>query len=174
MINCPFCSADNIKGVDTCAECGQTLADAHITAPASDIERSVLSDRIAVLNPKPPVTVSPETAVSEVLDLLVKKGIGCVFVVEADRLVGVFTERDSLMRIGADASEIRNSAVSQFMTPNPQSLPLNAKIAFAVRMMDVGGYRHIPVVDASFRPVGAISARDILRYFAEKLSVASV
>ena len=174
MIICPFCSADNIEGADSCDQCGQSLADAYRAVPASDIERSVLKDRVSVLNPKPPITVASTHSVNDVLKLLVDKSIGCAFVVDGDELVGVFTERDALMKIGTEAVELGDLPVSQFMTKHPQSLPLNARIAFAVRMMDLGGYRHIPVVDESNKPVGVISARDILRYFNEKLSGAAV
>ncbi len=174
MIICPFCASENIEGIDTCQQCGQTLADAHITAPASELERNLLRDRIAVIKPKAPITVAPDTPVQQVLQLLVDKAIGCAFVVDKGDLVGVFTERDALMRIGVKADEIGSNPVSDFMTGNPKTLPLTAKIVFAVRMMDVGGYRHIPIVDESNQLVGAISARDILRYFAEKLSGAAV
>jgi CBS domain-containing protein len=174
MIICPFCAADNIEGADSCDQCGQSLADADRTMPASEIERSVLKDLVSVLKPKAPITVTTTTSVIDVLRLLVDKKIGCALVVDGDELVGVFTERDSLMRIGTEVIELGDLPVSQFMTQRPQSLPLNARIAFAVRMMDLGGYRHIPVVDESEKAVGVISARDILRYFAEKLSSAAV
>ena len=174
MINCPFCSADNIEGADTCDECGQSLADAHITAPASEIERSLLKDGISALQPKSPITVALDAPVREVLKLMVQKRIGCAFVVEDERLVGIFTERDALMRIGVAAVEFGDRPVSQFMTGGPRVLMMDAKVAFAVRMMDQGGYRHIPVVDQDNKPVGAISARDILGYFADKLAAAAV
>jgi CBS domain-containing protein len=45
-----------------------------------------------------------------------------------------------------------------------------ARLVYAIRMMDLGGYRHIPVVDAGGKPQSVISIRDILRYFNEKMS----
>jgi CBS domain-containing protein len=39
--------------------------------------------------------------------------------------------------------------------------------------MDLGGFRHVPIVDGDGRAVGVISARDILRYLAEKMAVAT-
>ena len=174
MINCPYCSAENIEGTDTCEACGQSLADAHVTVPATEVERSLLRDRVSVFGPKNPITVAPDAPLRDVLNLLVEKGIGCALVVENDELVGIFTERDALTRVGTEATELGDCPISQFMTPRPRSLSLDAKVVFAVRMMDQGGYRHIPVVDAHNRPVGAISARDILGYFADKLSGATV
>ena len=174
MINCPFCSAENIEGADSCEGCGQSLADTHITAPASELERSLLKDRVSVLQPKKPITVALQAPVREVLQLMVEKRIGCALVVDKDQLVGIFTERDALTRIGALAPEVGDCPVSQFMTSGPRTLTLDAKVAFAVRMMDQGGYRHIPVVDKDQKPIGAVSARDILRYCADKLAATAV
>lgn len=174
MINCPYCSAENIEGADTCGTCGQSLADIHVTVPATQIERSLLKDRVSVLKPKDPINVPPSSPLRDVLNLLVKQRIGCAFVVDSGELIGIFTERDALTRVGTEAAELGDCPISQFMTPRPRSLTLDAKVVFAVRMMDQGGYRHIPVVDAHKKPVGAISARDILGYFADKLSEAAV
>ena len=78
--------------------------------------------------------------------------VGCVMVVEQGKLVGIFTERDVLLKIGADAATSGPPAgVAKFMTPNPQTLRLDAKIAFAVQRMDLGGFRHIPIVSAEQR-----------------------
>ena len=55
------------------------------------------------------------------------------------------------------------------MTPNPQTLVADAKIAFAVHRMDLGGYRHLPIVDERGELVGIISARDILRHLTENM-----
>lgn len=173
MIICPHCAAENIAGSDVCAECGQSLSDLHLTEPATEVERGLLSDRVADLSPKTPIVVAPDMPVADVLKLLIAKHIGCVFVVDHGEIVGVFSERDALLRIGANASEHADVPISQFMTPNPRSLDARVKIAFAVRMMDLGGYRHIPVVDDEGRPTGVISVRDILDYLAGKMTGAA-
>ena len=56
------------------------------------------------------------------------------------------------------------------MTPNPQTLVANAKIAFAVQRMDLGGYRHLPIVGEAGELVGIISARDILRHLTDVMA----
>ncbi len=170
MITCPYCDFENIEGDDVCAQCGQPIDELHLPDPSTLVERSLLNDRVGALNPKTTVVVAPDTSVAHVLQTLVNQGIGCVFVVEGDKMVGVFSERDALLRLNTDASNYANMPISEFMTKNPQSLESDAKIAFAVRMMDQGGYRHVPVVDENQHPTGVISARDILRYLAEKMT----
>lgn len=171
---CPFCGATNIEGADTCDECKNSLVDLHLRPPATDIEESLLKDRVSDLQPKSPIAVAPDARVKDVLDTLVKNVIGCVFVVEDNEIVGVFTEQDALMRLSTDVAEFADRPVSEVMTPQVKSLAADAKIAFAVRMMDQGGYRHVPVVTSEGSFEGVISARDILRYLHDKLAGTAV
>jgi CBS domain-containing protein len=169
MTICPYCGSDNIQGDDECAACGQPLDDLHLAPPTNAVERSLLRDRIGVLNPKHPIAVAPATPVGDVLKLMVEKRIGCVIVADGNRPLGIFSERDALRKLNTAAPSLAARPVSDFMTPNPQSLVADAKIAFALQRMDVGGYRHLPVVDQRGDLVGIISARDILRHLTANL-----
>ncbi|MEX0978419.1 MAG: CBS domain-containing protein [Pirellulales bacterium] len=170
MTLCPNCGRQNIPGDEECAACGQSLDDSHLAPPSNEVERTLLGDRIAVLVPKEPITVAPTTPVGEVVRLMAKRRIGCVVVADEDRPMGIFSERDALRKIDTDAPDVTARPVSEFMTPNPQTLVADAKIAFAVQRMDVGGYRHLPIVDDRGELVGIISARDILRHLTEALA----
>ncbi len=174
MIFCPYCDTENIGGVDECDGCGQPLADLYLSEPASAIERSLLVDRISTLKPASPVTVSPTATVGEVLKLLNDHSIGCVVITDCGRVVGIFSERDAIYRIGPDVAQRRELPITEFMTPHVETLDMGAKIAYAVRAMDIGHYRHIPLVDKQGAAVGIISVRDILRYLTSKLPVGSV
>ncbi len=159
MNECPFCGSENIKGSDECADCGQPLDDSHLAPPNTEVERSLLRDRISALVPKRPITVAATTRVGDVLRVLVENRIGCVVVAEGDRTVGIFSERDALQKLNTDAADLASRPVREFMTPNPQTLVADAKIAFAVQRMDTGGYRHLPIVGERGELVGIISAR---------------
>ena len=67
-------------------------------------------------------------------------------VVDNGKLVGIFSERDALMKLNIDAPKFLKRPISQFMTPDPVTLETNDKIAFALHKMNVGGYRHIPIL----------------------------
>lgn len=170
MILCPYCSSENIEGEDDCAQCGQPLGDIHLTPPNSEVERSLLCDRISVLMPKRPITVAPTTPVGDVLRLMVEHRIGCVVVADGNQPIGIFSERDGLRKINIEARDLAAHPICEFMTPNPQTLVADAKIAFAVQRMDVGGYRHLPIVSERGELVGIISARDILRYLTDNMA----
>lgn len=171
MTNCPACGAEYIEGDDYCGECCLPLSDMSLPAPASDIERSLLSDRVAVLGRhREPVTLSPETTIRETLAQLVSSDTGAALIVSDGELVGIFTERDALLKLGIEVGDYLDRPVSDFMTKGPQTLHDNAKIAFAVHQMDVGSYRHIPIVDDGGKVESVISVRDILKYFTDKMA----
>jgi CBS domain-containing protein len=160
---CSACGYANIEGADVCDRCEQSLTHMSKPRPKSNLERSIWKDHLRLLSPRSPLCVTPEASAGEVLKLLVDRSIGCVLVVKDEQVVGIFSERDALMRLNTEAAELSSHPVSEFMTPAVESLQLDDKIAFALHKMDFGGYRHLPVLeDGQLR--GVISVRDILRY----------
>jgi CBS domain-containing protein len=173
MSYCPYCGHKNIVGADACEGCEQPLADLHLPTPATEVERALLADRVRRLNPKKPIIIKPDMPVGDVLRLLVNNSVGCALVEEDGKLVGIFSERDALLRLNTEAAALAGRPIREFMTPSPLSLQADAKIAFAVQRMDVGDYRHVPIVNAQGRAVGVISVRDILRYLTEKMAAST-
>jgi CBS domain-containing protein len=171
MIVCPYCDAENIEGTDTCVECEASLTQLSVRAPATSVEADLLRDRIERLWPKSPSTVTPTTPVGEVLKKMVDEAIGCVMVVDKGKLIGIFSERDALMKLNTDAARFLDRPISQFMSPDPVTLETNDKIAFALHKMNVGGYRHVPILFEG-KLAGVISIRDILRYLTERIAAA--
>ena len=170
MSVCPFCDHDNIEGADVCEQCEQPLSEEYLKdEPLSDIERRVLKDRVSTLKPKVPITVSADTTLGQAMNVLLEEQIGCVVVEEEGKPVGIFSERDALMKVGARMSELSDAPVGEFMTQNPNTLDLNAKVAFAIHRMDLGSFRHIPIVTEDGDLTGIISVRDILRYLTETM-----
>ena len=168
-MTCPWCGAENLDGVDECAACGQSLSDAHLPDPATAVERGLLADHLQVLAPQAPVVAAADTPVRDVLRAMVDGGTGCVVVASAGRPVGVFTEYDALMNLGTEAPALVDRPVSDFMTAPAETLEPDAKVAFAVQRMAVGGYRHIPVVGEGGELAGIVSVRDILRYLTDRM-----
>lgn len=173
MTICPYCEFENIDGADLCDDCGQALTDLHLGEPGSPVERSLLRDRLSELDPRLPITVPASTPVRKVLRTMVDERIGCVIVLDQDRIAGIFSERDALVRLNTQAAALGDRPVSQFMTSDPQTLEATAKVAFAVHRMDQGSYRHVPIVDAEGNPEGIISVRDILRYLTDRMSASA-
>ena len=168
---CPDCGYENLEGADECEQCHQSLTALSKPRASSLLEKSIFKDRIRTLLPRNPLIVKPDTLVSEVLKLLHQHSVGCVMILDEGELVGIFSERDALMRLNTKASELGDHPISEFMTANPESLETTDKIAFALHKMDLGGYRHIPIRKGD-QINGIISVRHILRYITEHLLAA--
>jgi len=54
--------------------------------------------------------------------------------------------------------------VADYMTPDPETLRPDDRIAWALKLMHIGGYRHVPLTDREGRPVGVVSIKDIIEY----------
>ncbi len=158
---CPDCRFDNIAGADICESCGASLVvDAEFT---NALERGIIGHPVDVLCPKKPVLVPPETPVRDVMELMLKHQTGSVLVQSAGELAGIFSERDVLNDVSRDVAQM-DDAVEAHMTPSPETITKDDSIAYAMHAMDVGGYRHLPVVDSDGTPSGIISSRDIMRF----------
>jgi CBS domain-containing protein len=113
--------------------------------------------------PKSPAAVPPTEPVGKTLELMASKNLGALLVVDGGKVVGIFSERDAL-RKGVFQGGKGTKPVREFMTPNPDCLAPTDSIAMAMNRMGVGGYRHVPLVDAEHRPVGMLVMRDVVRY----------
>ena len=167
-MNCPDCGHDNIVGVDTCEECGQPLVD--FDPSGSELEQCISRHAIGVLCPKAPITIESSVSLRDAVSRMVEHKIGCLLVVENDVLVGIVTERDVLNNATEDLAAF-DRPVFDFMTQSPTSIKPQDSIAYALHSMDLGGYRHMPIVDDAGTPKGIISVRDILRFLCARFAV---
>ena len=123
-------------------------------------------ESVSRLQPTPPLQVAPEQTVAEAVALMRRQRVGCVLVCDAGPLVGIFTERDLLRRVLAAGLPL-SLKVADCMTPDPVVVHPKESIGAAVRRMEEGGYRHLPVVDDAGRPVGVLSVKRIVHYLVE-------
>jgi CBS domain-containing protein len=138
------------------------LADAD-KAPRV-LDQRMIREPIRYLEPRRPLSLAPAATVREAIRVMREHRIGCVLVVEEERLVGIITERDLLLKV-EDADLGR--PIQALMTPDPEVLTLDDPIVYALNKMSVGGFRHVPLVDDARRPVGIVSVKDIIDYIAD-------
>lgn len=164
---CPACGhGNNPPGADQCANCGLALTHLDSPAPQGPVEASLAADTVAVLEPRPPITVFATATLGDAMRQMMAERTGAVLVTnDAGELVGILTERDFLTKVAGEPG-YEALPVAQFMTPNPETVAPTDVLAYALGRMDAGGYRHLPVVQAG-KPVGVISVRDILRHITE-------
>jgi CBS domain-containing protein len=144
----------------------------HRTASEEDeireIKGALLADKITTLMPAEPICVPGTTTVQEAVAAMLEKRQAGVLVVDGDgRLIGIFTERDVLMRVMGRDLDTRRTTLATVMTPNPEALSPRDRIAYALNRVSVAGYRTIPLVDAERRPIGVVTATDFIRWLVD-------
>jgi CBS domain-containing protein len=161
---CPRCGHDNVPGNDVCASCLLDLAPLDQPAPRDRVQSDLMDRPVRDLKPRSPLTLPGTAALADAVKLMLDEGVGTVLVVDpAGQLAGIFSERDLLLRVPDEAAQSGNRPLAEFMTPNPESVRPDDPLALALQKMDVGGYRHLPVVTDG-KPVGVISVRDLMRH----------
>ncbi len=128
-----------------------------------DLTRNLRTDRVARLHPTTAWQVSPSQSVADAVQLMRDKKVGCVLVCAERRLVGLFTERDLMRRVLAEGKPLSTPMV-ECMTPDPVTVNLDDTIRCAIKRMQKGGYRHLPVVNEQGKPVGILSVKRIVHY----------
>ena len=129
-----------------------------------DLESALTEETLGGAISHPALIMNAETSLAEVLKLMREADRGAVLVVTNEKLVGIFTERDVLLRVAGHAMDLEQMVVGELMTPDPVTLPADASVTFALNKMLVEGFRHIPVVDEQGKPTAVVSMRDLVEY----------
>jgi CBS domain-containing protein len=170
---CPNCGHDNLPGAEECSSCLQDLTQLDRPVAQDRVERSLMEDTVGSLRPVAPLTVLPAATIGESIRAMMASRVGALLVVdEQGRLLGIFSERDLLTKVVGEYAEFADLPVEEFMTPNPETVTAADTLAFVLHKMDVGGYRHLPVMDQG-KPVGVVSVRDMLRHITRILNQTS-
>lgn len=131
-----------------------------------ELSRNLRIDSVARLDPTPPRAIDVDAPVADAVRLMREANVGCLLVTDGGRLVGIFTERDLLTRVLARGLPLATS-MKQCMTAPAVTVGPKDPVRTAIRRMQKGGYRHLPVVDPDGRPVGILSARQVVHYLVE-------
>ena len=126
----------------------------------------LLSDKIRTLDLPRPLSVASGTSVRQVIQTVQRRSAGCVLVVEDDRVVGIMTERDVLMKVVARDVDY-DDPVDNFMTKDPFTLTPDATIGEAITLMDRESFRNVPIVDNDGKAIAIFRIQDVVNFLAE-------
>lgn len=113
-----------------------------------------------IVKDRPAFSIAPETSVQKACEILDRENVSALAVVDAGQLVGLLCERDVICRAIGKHRGAQDTPVSEIMTPNPKTVPLDASVTNAMQTMVRGGFRHLPVMKRD-EVVGILSMRDI-------------
>ncbi len=167
---CPECKFDNIEGVDSCANCGQDLYSLDIPgssrAPRPGPE--FINARLSELPAQSPIRVQTTDPVGLAVRLMQNSDTDCVLVMSGTSLAGILTPWDILHKVAGPTEDLNAVTCGQVMTADPVFLRDDDDIAVALNKMSVGGFRHIPLLQAG-TPTAVVSIRDVFKHLSPHL-----
>ncbi|HSR57712.1 MAG TPA: CBS domain-containing protein [Candidatus Binataceae bacterium] len=112
----------------------------------SDLESVLLQDTVKEIQFGDGLTIDSKSSLYEAVRMMRRNKQGCVLVTRAGRLVGIFTERDALMKVLDTGIDLAHTPVSAYMSADPVSLAADAGVGFALNKMVLEGFHRLPVV----------------------------
>lgn len=107
-------------------------------------------------------SVTPAVSVLDALAMMAKHDIGSVLVLENERLVGIFTERDYARKLVLKGLNSREATVGDVMTPNVCTITPSMAIDAVMNIMTENRFRHLPVVEQG-QIVGIVTIGDVVK-----------
>jgi CBS domain-containing protein len=105
--------------------------------------------------------VAPDVSVFVALELLSTLRVGALMVMDGDRLIGIFSERDYCRKVALKGRNSKETTVADIMTSEVISVPSTTGTRTCMALMNEKHFRHLPVVDGD-KVLGLISMRDIM------------
>ena len=134
-------------------------------------DSNLLRESALVLRARKPLVFGPSDSVTDAIRAMQGEHRGCVLVTgdgsPATPVTGIFTERDVLFRVVDRGRNPATLPLSEVMTGEPECLRDDQPIASVLNKMSVGGFRHIPIVDAEGRPSFVVSVKDVVQFLVE-------
>jgi CBS domain-containing protein len=106
-------------------------------------------------------TISPNATVFEAIQLLARKNIGALPVIEGDELVGIFSERDYTRKVALEGKTSQNTKVREILTTHVATISPEDSVEDGMRLMTEKRVRHLPVMENG-RMIGFISIGDMV------------
>ena len=113
--------------------------------------------------PRKPLTVLPTDTVFHALELMMRHDVGAVLVMEGERLVGIFTERDYARKVALHGKSSRELAVADVMTEKVCYVTPDQTINEAMALVTEKRVRHLPVLDPGQKVIGIVSIGDLVK-----------
>ena len=125
------------------------------------LEQALAEVPVSDIKATPVARIEPDATVEEAVRALSDLDVACLLVVQDERLLGVFSERDVLKQVAHRYDEVKRRPVHEFMTRDPVYVYDSDASASALCVMAVSGYRHVPILDIDEQVVGILSPQRV-------------
>jgi CBS domain-containing protein len=106
-------------------------------------------------------SVTANASVYDALKMMAEKNIGALMVIEEEKLVGIFSERDYARKIVLQGKASHDTPVSEIMTEKVLTVLSTDGLEHCMSLMSKNKVRHLPVVDNE-KVTGIISISDVV------------
>jgi CBS domain-containing protein len=124
--------------------------------------------KLSELFAKKLVTADPGESLASVALRMQEHNVGTVVIVEGQRPIGIVTDRDLALALGARNISLQ-APVLEAMASHIRTIPEDAGIFAATKYMRDCEVRRLPVVNGEGRLVGIVSLDDLLRFLGREL-----
>ncbi len=118
----------------------------------------------------PAPSVEPGASVLHAVEVMAEEGVGGVAVTDGGQPLGIFTERDVMLRVVLKSRRPQDTKVSEVMTSPVETISEETTAEEALNHMLDRHLRHLPIVGASGELLGMVSIRNLLEHMVEDLS----
>ena len=115
------------------------------------------------------LSISPDQTVYEAIQKMAEHGVGALVVVEGERLVGMFSERDYARRVILEGRTSRDTLVRKIMTEDVVTVEPDATVDSCMHLMTERRIRHLPVMTIG-RVAAVISVGDLVKWIISRQS----
>jgi CBS domain-containing protein len=115
-----------------------------------------------------PRSVEASTPIVEAARLMKQEDVGVIPIVEGDRLHGVITDRDIVIRIVAEGKDAQSATVGEAASQNVVTIDPQQELDEALRLMAQHQVRRLPVVEEDGRLVGILATADVAQHADEE------
>jgi CBS domain-containing protein len=111
----------------------------------------------------PAIATTPDVTVWQAVKLMADNQVGAVVVTDSlMKLIGIFTERDNMLRVTLKGLDPKTTPIKLVMTTNVRTASPDLPAALALERMLRSNHRHLPIVDSLGRVSGVVSIRQLL------------
>ena len=129
---------------------------------ASELHRVLAEEPVSAIQSQPFVKVSVDASIQEAMQALSESEVSSLLVVDKEKLVGIFTERDVLENIAEHLPQLSSTPVREVMTSDPTVVYESDPVGTAVAAIAIAGHRHVPVLRIDGSVLGIVSPRRVL------------
>jgi CBS domain-containing protein len=120
---------------------------------------------------QPTAVIATTASVTEAIRVMLEHRVGAVAVLDDfHQIVGIFTERDVLVKVVLSGCNPSNTPVGELMTSPVRTATCEVAPAEALGMMSDGHFRHLPIVGGHGKLLGILSIRNLLQWRTDDLS----